>query len=165
MLSNIKEKLLRSVPIFNHEEKPPPQREKCLNPYAGVEVLSKYESEWETLHKNNVNNAAAATKLADDIQTICDKIVHDQNNISTIVQILNANIKQSTSNCLTQIRTLYETCELVEEQLLDLEDVIEQVEFQNQKKMHRFHLNQYEIRKLGEYKIQKWSHTFKFFIF
>lgn len=148
MLSNIKEKLLKSVPLFNHENKSNSKPDQCLNPYAGAEIVTKYEQEWETLHKNNLSNVNAAEKLAEHIQTIANKVEHDKNNIETIVH-LNTDLKQPIKNCLTQIKSLYETCETIEGCLVDLEDIVEQVEFQNKKKLHRFHLNQYEIRKLG----------------
>lgn len=152
MLSSLKDKLLnvtKTVPLFSTtSDKGTVQCEANLN--AGSEILSHYQNEWQALHNQSEENAKKAEKAATDIAKITHKIERDKKSLTVMTSLLaNSNLKQNISNCTKQIEELYNSFNEVEEKLVKLEDLINNIEFENMKKQHRFHLQEYKIRKEG----------------
>jgi hypothetical protein len=149
-LSTIRDKLLnvtKTVPLFSsNSDKGCVQCEVNLN--AGSEILTHFQNEWEVLHNTNEDNAKKAAAAAATIAKITHKIDRDKQSLSVMTHLLtNSNLKLNIANCTKQIERLYGSFHEVEEGLLHLEDLIDNIQFENMKKEHRYHLKQYKLRK------------------
>lgn len=157
MLSSLKDKLLtvtKNVPLFssgnhaNNKQEGNVQSELNLN--AGSQILSHYQNEWETLHRVNEENAKEAEKVAEVIDRITNKIDRDRKSLVLMTQLLaQSNLEANVENCTKDIKALFDSFILAEEELQQLEDIIENVEFEKMKKRHRYHLQQHIFRKSG----------------
>ncbi|EFA06602.1 dysbindin [Tribolium castaneum] len=150
MLSSIKDKLLnvtKTVPLFStNSDRGHVQCE--VNSNAGSEILSHYQAEWQALHNQSEQNAKKAEEAATEIAKITNKIERDKKSLSVMTHLLaHSNLNLNLVNCTKQIEKLYDSFREVEEELVQLEDLIETVEFENMKKQHRYHLQQYKVRK------------------
>ncbi|RZC39986.1 dysbindin [Asbolus verrucosus] len=150
MLSSIKDKLLnvkKTVPLFStSNDKGCVQCE--LNMNAGSEILTHFQNEWQTLHKTNEENAKKAQEVADTIAQVARKIDRDKESLGLMTHLLsNSNLHANIVQCTEQIEQVYDSFNEVEEGLLQLEELIDNIEFENMKKQHRYHLQQYRLRK------------------
>ncbi|KAL3287767.1 hypothetical protein HHI36_002229 [Cryptolaemus montrouzieri] len=134
MLSNIRVKFLnvsKNVKFLQNEKT---KEENLVNYEAGSEILDHFKREWEILHETNECNARKAAEVADNIEKIYSKINKNKNNVGIITEILtNSNLISSIKGVGRQIGDLYDLCDKVERDLLQLEDVIDEIEFQNLK--------------------------------
>lgn len=150
MLSSLKEKILnvkQNVPIFNTDGREIKEKE-TLNLNAGGDILQHFQNQWEEMHQINEHNAKKADGVAQNINKITSRITASKENLSLITHILStSNLPGNIANCLENIKTLYTLSDKIERELIDLENLIDEVEFEKLKKQHRFHLQQYELRK------------------
>ncbi|XP_018562640.1 dysbindin [Anoplophora glabripennis] len=150
MLSSLKEKILnvkQNVPLFNTEGKEIKEKE-AINLYAGADILQHFQNQWEELHQINEDNAKKAEIVAQDITKITSNITCSKENLSLITHILsNSNLPGNIGNCLENIKSLYTLSDKIESGLIDLENLIDEIEFEKLKVQHQFHLQQYELRK------------------
>lgn len=157
MLSSLKDKLLnvtKSVPLFNsgnhanNIQGGNVQSELNLN--AGSQILSHYQDEWEALHQLNEENAKEAEKVAGVIDRITNKVDRDKKSLVAMTQLLTqSNLGANIEHCTKDIKALFDSFALAEERLQQLEDIIENIEFEKMKKRHRYHLQQHQLRKSG----------------
>ena len=152
MFSTIRDKLLnvtKTVPLFSSNSDKS-QVQCAVNLNAGSDILTRYQNEWEVIHSTNEENAKKAEEAADLIAKVTTKIQRDKESLGVMTHLLsNSNLMLNISNCTKQIEQLYRGFSEVEEGLLQLEDLIDTVEFESMKKQHRYHLQQYKARKEG----------------
>ncbi|KAJ8916299.1 hypothetical protein NQ315_016440 [Exocentrus adspersus] len=150
MLSSLKEKILnvkQTVQLFNADGNDR-KRRKDVNLYAGAEILQHFQDHWAELHDINEQNAKKADEVAEEIDKVTHKITSSKKNLSLITHILStSNLVQNITNCLDNVRDLYAQTDRIEKDLIDLENLIDEVQFENLKSKHRYHLEQYEERK------------------
>ncbi|CAG9859577.1 unnamed protein product [Phyllotreta striolata] len=145
MLSSLKEKIL-NVTLFNTEEQQIKRNPVNIN--AGAELLAHFQNQWEDLHELNEKNAAEAAKAAGEIEKITKFVNDNKMNIALINHILsNSNLIKNIDKCTDTIQDLYGLSENLEKQLVELEVLIDQTNFEKLKNRHRYHLEQYEKRK------------------
>lgn len=147
MLANLREKLL-NVNLFSTSEESPIVINDKINVNSGASILEHFQKQWEELHQQNEENAKNAEEAAQVIDEISKEIKKNNDNIKLLTQLLaTSGLSESISNCLNSVTHLYESAELVETDLIKLEEVIDEIEFQKMKSQHRYHLQQYEQRK------------------
>lgn len=157
MLANLREKLL-NVNLFNTADEPKTVINEKINLNAGANVLQQFQNNWEELHKNNEDNAKNAEIVAIMIDKLSGDIDKNKENVKLLTNIVtNYHLSDNISNCLKAVNTLYETAENVERNLIELEQIIDEVEFQKLKSQHQFHLYEYEKRKEENFERQKIS--------
>lgn len=140
---------MRNVPLFNHDNKTPVQS-PVVNLNAGANILTHYENHWESLHKINDENIKKAEEIASEITELSTSVNKDKENLGLLVYLLvNSNLKSNINSCTKQVEELFNSFHKVEEELLELENLIENVQFEQMKKEHRYHLTQYKLRKEG----------------
>lgn len=146
MLSSLREKILNVSLFTNSEEQY--SKSNPVNINAGAEILTHFQNQWEELHKINEENATRAEKVANDIETVSSFVNNNKKNIAFINHILlNTNLSTNINKCLDSINDLYKGSEALEKELIHLEDLIDQAEFNKLKNRHKYHLEQYEKRK------------------
>lgn len=160
MLANLREKLL-NVNLFNTTEESSTVIKDTINLNAGANILQHFQNQWEEIHKLNEENA----KNADDAAKMIDQISHEIKSTKENVKLLtnlvsNSNLTENISNCLKEVQTLYKTAESVESDLIKLQELIDEVEFQKLKSQHQYHLTQYKKRK--EENFEKMEAAMKF---
>lgn len=147
MFSSLKDKL-SNVTIFTSKKKSVEANKKNLK--VGFHILQQFEAYWEELHGLNEDNAKNASKIAETVNVLSDKIKADKQNIYLLIHILsNSNLTVNVTNCFNSIKNLQETSEDVEKNLVQLERLIDEIHFENMKKQHQHHLNSYIKRKEG----------------
>ncbi|KAF7274371.1 hypothetical protein GWI33_012957 [Rhynchophorus ferrugineus] len=109
-------------------------------------MLTSLKDKLLTVTKNSGKRSAVA--VAEKIKSITSRVDGDRENLVQINHILtNSSLTRNISQCLTQIKQLYSSCEVIEQKLVELEDVINEAEFRNIKKKHLHHLDCYRQRK------------------
>lgn len=152
MLSSLKEKILnvkQNVPIFNIEGREKDIKEnETINLYAGADILQHFQNQWEDMHQINEHNAKKADGVAQEISKVTSRITASKENLSLITHIIsNSNLCGNITNCLENIKTLYTLSDKIERDLINLENLIEEIEFEKLRVQHQYHLQQYELRK------------------
>lgn len=153
MFTGIKDKLLnvkKNVSLFvtddNANAKSKAKAE--FDPRTGASILQHHQDQWEQIHDLNEENARAAEGAAAEIDAISKKISASKTNIDLITHVLTgSNLTTNITQCLNQVKELYNLCESVEGKLADLENLLEDVEFDRMIKLHREHLDNYKTRK------------------
>ncbi|KAG5897134.1 hypothetical protein JTB14_025087 [Gonioctena quinquepunctata] len=147
MLSSLKEKIL-SVSLFNTTDEKQPCKKAEINLNAGAEILQHFQNQWEELHKINEENAKNAEKAAHEIERISAKINANKTNLELIEHIFtNSKLADNISRCLNAINDLYRSSEKIEHDLIKLETLMDEGDFQRLQRQHKYHLDQYQIRK------------------
>lgn len=156
MLSGLKDKLLSNINRVNalnpsKEEAVPVSDRIELNPNVGATLLTHYQQQWADIHESNEDNAVSVALVATQISEINSRITRDRGNVSQIIHLLSVpnNIKVSVETCVGQLKTMYDSLDAVERQLLALEDVIEEAELERKKAEHRLQLTLYKEKKMG----------------
>uniref|UniRef100_A0A1B0A2I7 Dysbindin n=1 Tax=Glossina pallidipes TaxID=7398 RepID=A0A1B0A2I7_GLOPL len=106
-----------------------------INASAGCQILSKYENDWQMLHQNNEENSKKAAELAEQIETIEQKMSNHQIIITDLLTSL-AGLPKLTEKLKSCQHTLVEVQELhtlIERDFEKLEDLCEECDFQEQK--------------------------------
>nr|CAI5861683.1 unnamed protein product [Callosobruchus analis] len=151
MLSNLRDKLfnvnLFSVPEQNHDKEP-------INVHCGGEILHNFQKQWEDIHQLNEDNAKKASLLADDIQKLAGKVDSSKKNIAIITNII-SKLSSDITHSLQSVKTLYSTAETIESKLIELENLIDEVQFKHLKEQHSYHLEQYEKKKKDAFETTK----------
>ncbi|CAG9764727.1 unnamed protein product [Ceutorhynchus assimilis] len=152
MFSGIKDKLLsvkKNVSLFVTDDTSSKSNAKArFDPRTGAEILQHFQNHWEEIHKLNEENAKSADNVATAIETVSKNVEASKTNIDLISHILtSSNFTTNVAQCLSQVKELYATCESVEQKLVDLENLIEDVQFERTVKQHRQNLENYKIRK------------------
>lgn len=157
MLANLREKLL-NVNLFNTTEEASIVTGDKINLNAGASILQHFQKHWEELHKLNEENAKNAENVAKTIDQLSREIQTNKENIKMLTHLVcNSNLTENISYCLKGLTTLYETANCVEDGLIKLEQLIDEVDFQNLKSQHQYHLVQYEKRKEESFEALKES--------
>lgn len=147
MLANLREKLLH-VNLFSSTEESLTVINDKINLNAGANILQHFQKQWEELHKLNEENAKNAEDAALLIEEISQKIKTTKENVNLLTNLVsNSNLTENLSSCLKAVKTLYKTANSVEDDLIQLEQLIDEVEYQKLKSQHQYHLTQYEQRK------------------
>lgn len=147
MLANLKDKLLHAN-LFNASEEATTVINDEINLQAGAAVLQHFQEEWEELHKNNEVNARNAEIVGENIEKISKEINTNKEHVKLLTDMIsNSNLVENISNCLKAVKTLYETAQSVETGLTELEQLIDEVEYQKLKSYHQFHLSEYAKKK------------------
>ncbi|XP_044745451.1 dysbindin protein homolog [Coccinella septempunctata] len=153
MLSNIKSKFLnvsKNV-IFPTNDQ---NEENPVNFEAGSEILDYFRNEWSILHNASENNAKKANEVAKEIESVYTKIKKTENDMEYIVETLTtSNLTNNINGAHQKINDLLDLCEKVEKGLIEFEKTIDEIEFQNMKKRHTYHLKKYEERKEENFKL------------
>ncbi|VEN57478.1 unnamed protein product [Callosobruchus maculatus] len=135
------------IPEENHDKDP-------INVHCGGEILHHFQEQWENIHQLNEENAKKANMLADDIQKLASKIDSSKKNIILITNMI-SKLSSDISDGLECVKRLYSTTETIESKLIDLENLIDEVEFKKLKEQHCFHLEQYEKKKKDAFETTK----------
>ncbi|CAG9836723.1 unnamed protein product [Diabrotica balteata] len=147
MLSSLKEKIL-NVSLFHTGDEIQLTKKKLINVNAGAEILTHFQDQWEELHKINEDNARKAEKIAQEIDKISNYVSDNKQNLGLINHILiTSQLSSNIDKCLKNIQELYNTSQTIEKDLIQLEDLIEQADFNKLKQEHEYHLEQYRSRK------------------
>ncbi|XP_072385196.1 dysbindin protein homolog [Diabrotica undecimpunctata] len=147
MLSSLKEKIL-NVSLFHTGDEIQRTKKKLINVNAGAEILTHFQDQWEELHKINEDNARKAEKIAQEIDKISSYVSDNKKNLGLINHILiTSQLSSNIDKCLKNIQELYNTSQTIEKDLIQLEDLIEQADFNKLKQEHEYHLEQYRSRK------------------
>lgn len=147
MLANLREKLL-NVNLFSTTEESSTVIKDKINLNAGANILQHFQNQWEELHKLNEENAKSAENTAVMIDEISQKIKTTKENVKLLTNLVsNSNLTENISSCLKAVKTLYETASNVEDGIVQLQQLIDEVEYQNLKSQHQYHLAQYKKRK------------------
>lgn len=156
MFTGIKDKLRtvkNNVTLLTSGDSPlksKPSEQSHFNPTAGSPILQHFQNCWEELHALNEDNARAAEEVAAHINQTSSAVNKRKEDIDMVSHILtSSNLTSNITQCLKQVRELYSTCEMIEEKLLVLEDLLEETEYQQMVKRHRHHLDSYRVRKQG----------------
>ncbi|XP_045483388.1 dysbindin protein homolog [Harmonia axyridis] len=146
MLSNIKSKLLNvSKNVFSQSDK---NEKNTINYEAGSEILDYFRNEWSSLHNASEDNAKKAAEVAEIIDTIQTRIKKTENDLETITDILTgSNLTNNINEAHVKINDLLNLCDTVEKGLIEFERTVDEIEFQDMKKRHAYHLTKYEERK------------------
>ncbi|XP_060529084.1 dysbindin protein homolog [Cylas formicarius] len=152
MLSGIKEKILnvkKNVNLLGNDYKYTTSNEKLVsNSNAGAPILTCFQKHWEDIHNLNESNAKQAEKLATEIELISKTVRSDKQNMEIIKHnLITSKLTHNIGYCLNQIKDIHDICEKIEEKLVNLEIVIDEVDFEKMKERHRYHLNNYKERK------------------
>ncbi|XP_028131515.1 dysbindin protein homolog [Diabrotica virgifera virgifera] len=147
MLSSLKEKIL-NVSLFHTGDEIQLPKKKLINVNAGAEILTHFQDQWEDLHKINEDNARKSEKIALEIDKISTYVSDNKKNLGLINHILiTSKLSTNIDKCLKNIQELYNTSQTIENDLIQLEDLIEQADFNKLKEEHEYHLTQYRSRK------------------
>uniref|UniRef100_A0A1A9VMZ3 Dysbindin n=1 Tax=Glossina austeni TaxID=7395 RepID=A0A1A9VMZ3_GLOAU len=129
-----------------------------INASAGCKILSKYENDWQMLHQNNEENSKKAAELAEQIETIDQKMSNHQIIITDLLTSL-AGLPKLTEKLKSCQHTLVEVQELhtlVERDFEKLEDLCEECDFQEfQWQKHKLALEQEQRIHNHEVKLQQ----------
>lgn len=150
MLNSLKEKLINSIKenVLQGDPKTSRPINSEINFNAGGQILKHFQEEWCELHKNNEENAKGVHSVVDYVNKISEKIETDKKSIALIEDILtNSKLNNNIQQCTVQIKQLHFSFEQVEKNLVILENLIDQVEFNNMKKRHKYHLELFKIKK------------------
>lgn len=125
-------------------------KQSPFNPTAGSAILQHFQNCWEELHGLNEDNALAADEVAALINQTSSAVKKSKEDIDMVSHVLtSSNLTTNITQCLNQVCDLYQTCESIEQKLLELEDLLEETEYQQMVKRHRHHLDSYRARKQG----------------
>ncbi|XP_066254971.1 dysbindin protein homolog [Euwallacea similis] len=155
MFSGIRHKLLQvksNVSLFGSDDTPAKsQKQTALyNPRTGAPILHHFQQHWEELHALNELNAKAAQDVSIQIEDVSSKISRSKSDMDLISHLLTgSNLTNNISQCLKQVQRLYESCKEAEEKLEQLEDFLDQQEFERMVSRHHGHMQSYEERKLA----------------
>lgn len=119
---------------------------------TGSVILDTFEHNWAEIHNLNEVNANEASRCAQQIVDIHSKLTKTQESIEQLTNLLvSPYIKDCIDNCVTQVTVLNKSCDELEKELLNLEDLIEQVNFEKAKAQHALQLEIYKEKKVGKY--------------
>ncbi|KAL1500767.1 hypothetical protein ABEB36_006212 [Hypothenemus hampei] len=114
---------------------------------AGSRILQHFQNHWRALHDLNEQNAKSAQDVAENIEEIVENVTKSKSNIELISHIIKTVIPTGVTQCLEQLETLYTTCEAVEEKLVNLEILLDDLEFEQMVKRHKDLLADYKVKK------------------
>lgn len=119
---------------------------------AGAEILKHFQQQWVQLHTLNEVNCKNASVVSNNITDLSFKYHRSKQNISELNEWLISIpfLKESINNCARQMSEIYSVCDSLEKNLLELEDLIEQTEFEVNKAHHINQLKLYKQAKLGK---------------
>lgn len=156
MFTGIKDKLLtvkNNVTLLTTGDSPLKSKQPeqtPFNPKAGSAILQHFQNCWEELHGLNEDNARAAENVTTHINQTSSAINKSKEDIDMVGHILtSSNLTTNIAQCLKQMNILYSSCEIVEKKLLELEDLLDETEYQQMVKKHRHHLDSYKTQKQG----------------
>ncbi|XP_066143758.1 dysbindin protein homolog [Euwallacea fornicatus] len=155
MFSGIRYKLLQvksNVSLFGSDDTSvKSQKQTALyNPQTGAPILHHFQQHWQELHALNEFNAKAAQGVSIQIENVFSRIAQSKSDIDLISHLLtSSNLTRNISKCLRQVQGLYESCKEAEGKLEQLEDMLDQQEFEQMVLRHHGHMQSYEERKLA----------------
>lgn len=150
MFANLKDafaKVSRNVNLLKNQES---AVGKQADTHTGAEILSRFQKSWTEIHQFNEENANEALKCAQHINDIYKKLAKSKDNIEQITSIITAQcLRDNIDKCASQVLVLCKSCEEIEKELLNFEDLIELVNLEQMKAQQMVQLQGYKIKKIG----------------
>lgn len=118
---------------------------------AGAAILSRFQQSWAEIHQFNEENSNEAQKCAKQISDIRMKLMKSKQSIEKITNIIAAqSVKDSIDKCASQVSILCRSCEEIEKELLNFEDLTELVNLEQMKAQQMTQLQGYKVKKIGK---------------